>query len=145
MEATGQNPGDRCQLLSHVLPNTGEDKCLYFDFSMKGKHPGTLVVRSHDNTQLWRKVGHIQRSPTVPSPNESMDTWVRDSVTVPNDTTGFIFEASRGGYSLEDDVGDIAIDNLEVENGPCEGTTTIYYSNRFCSFIKSGFVVHNYY
>ena len=47
--------------------------------------------------------------------------WYNTSTTIPHSFSYFVFEATRGGQSMEEDEGDIAIDDVFLYIGQCEG------------------------
>ena len=65
MEATGNNPGEKCILLSPNLPQDGKEKCLVFKYSIRGQHSGSLSIRTQDNDILWREVGRYSKLATI--------------------------------------------------------------------------------
>lgn len=62
LEATGEEPGYSCRLVSPMLPEDGLEKCLKFSFNAYGLHPGALRVLDEISTILWQFVGHIVNS-----------------------------------------------------------------------------------
>ena len=47
------------------------------------------------------------------------DGWTRQNVTLTVHDVSVVFEAARGGYSDDEDKGDVSIDDVRVIEGAC--------------------------
>jgi hypothetical protein len=99
-EVTGRFPGQKALLSSPYVANA---RSVQFWFFMQGQDVGTLSIRTSPGSQLvWSRSGN---QGTV---------WQLATVALPDGTQYVLFEATRGGVSAVNDMGDIAIDDIII-------------------------------
>ena len=59
------------------------------------------------------------------------DGWTRQNVTLTVHDVSVVFEAARGGYSDDEDKGDVSIDDVRVIEGACGEKVTQCFLIRF--------------
>ena len=139
-----RRPGDRARLkMSSILKTEADNPlCLSFYVSMFGASIGSLEVMLQDTTDssTTRPVWRMERPSSSPR-----DMWHRAQVTLASESeVNVILEAIVG----ETDRGDLAIDTVRLDPGPCvllpaEAAVTSF--SRGCSFNtdKCGFLSQN--
>ena len=105
-EASGGRAGKRAFLLSpfDTLP---EPSCLRFFYHMYGVSIETLKVYIDSKERIRKDLWNEAR--------DHGDQWLKAEVNLPSGTFRLVFEGTRGA----DHLGDIAIDDVTVGNGPC--------------------------
>ncbi|XP_028391577.1 uncharacterized protein LOC114516333 [Dendronephthya gigantea] len=108
VETTGRKPGDKALLVSPTMQSKFLE-CMRFHYYMTGADIGQLNVNIRDTgsgniTRLWNLAGSRKAK------------WIQASVPLNFDKPSeIIFEAVSG----LDHKGDIAIDDIIIENAPC--------------------------
>ena len=126
MEATGANQGDKTTLKSPYLYRKTKSQCLTFWYHMYGANIGTLNVRTTNfffPQQVWSKSGNqgnLWRKAQVPL---TLSFFRGVSVS---------FEGVRGsGYT-----GDIAVDDVSLEDGPCPRPGDCTFEKGRCTWLE---------
>ena len=114
MEATGGQPGWRARMILPEIPWNGDEKCLSFRLNLVGYYQGSLYVRDQDGVILWKKIGRSSSDPN------NQVSWVTYSVTLHSNMSFVVLEGYRGGNSYDDDVGDVALDDLRIDSNSCK-------------------------
>lgn len=124
-EVTHREPRQRALLISPQFPNEGRGTyCLSFKYNMFGPDVGKLAIGDHLGQTLWTQIGS--------SSLKGGSVWQEMHLVVSNIRL-FVVSGIRGGDDINDDVGDIAIDDFELHAGECkmtEGTSFITYGIR---------------
>ena len=119
LEATNAEPGDRCQLISPHLAFFDLKRCLYFEFCDFGAHHSRVIVRDDSNEVLpFHNPGN---------PGGHNEHWQNASVLLPAGVKQFILEGVRGGRTIEEDLGDFAVDNMRLLLGECLGKIVLLF------------------
>uniref|UniRef100_H3DMT5 MAM domain containing 2 n=1 Tax=Tetraodon nigroviridis TaxID=99883 RepID=H3DMT5_TETNG len=109
MEASATLPGQSIRLLSRPLRGFRGSQCLQFYYHMYGSGTGELNLHlKYDSGEklLWQQSG------------EQSISWLRATVEFQHDSQHqIVFEATRGASVRSD----IAIDDIVLEGGPCQG------------------------
>ena len=111
LEATNAQPGEYCQLLSPVLGYFELRRCLMFEYCDYGSHFSRVRILDDDGTSIpFHNPGFM---------DGSEPGWQNASVILQPGVKRFIVEGIRGGRTVEEDLGDLAIDNFRLELGAC--------------------------
>jgi hypothetical protein len=133
IEATGNTPNLRAELYSPCLDLTSaKSPELSFFYHMEGANTGLLKVEvSKDGGQRWTSVwSRFGNQGTA---------WVNGIADLSAFASETFLRVRFVAYTTTADVGDIAIDNIEIRNKLCAGTTaSIAHTDLACGHVATG-------
>ena len=114
-EATGLYPGEVAWLMTPWFYK-GDliDNCLSFTYNCYGVDKSLLrvfgKVKTNNMKYLWQS-----------SRKKCPKRWLSMEFTISDFLSQIMFEATRGGATIEDHKGDLCIDDIHIKDGACEG------------------------
>ncbi|XP_067656816.1 uncharacterized protein [Haliotis asinina] len=110
IEASAKARGNNAIIFSPLYRGM-EEQCVGFHYHMYGRHVGTLNVyakaRGFQVTSVWRAFGN------------QGDWWIIARLAIPRQLARAGYQIAFEGITEKGYQGDIAIDDISVEDGPC--------------------------
>ncbi|XP_077978860.1 MAM and LDL-receptor class A domain-containing protein 1-like [Glandiceps talaboti] len=124
--SSSRSPGDMAHLITADVTSDSE-KCLRFWYHMHGSNIGTLNVYQRD-------IAEIFVSPVWTRSGDQGEVWRRGSVPLLPKTSGNDYQVLFEGIVGNGDRGDIAIDDVLIDNTPCQAEGWCSFEDDMCGW-----------